>query len=350
MSQINLVVTLKLADERLQQLQSLDERLRVMALSPAQRRVYRSGQAIWFGYGEGSEPETEDEQEARQNLKSVLGRAEVVLTTPIIPPDILSLAPNLRWLQLTSAGADRLIDGQLMRSNVVVTTASGVHTVTAGELILGFILSFAKGLPTAMHAQRERKWSPRMPQELYGKTTGIVGIGAIGGGVARLAKAFGMRVVATRRSAAARTDNVPDVDELLQPSGLEQLLAQSDYVVVAAPLTAETRHLIGEKELAAMKRSGVIINIARGALIDEKALVRVLKEKQIAGAGLDVFEQEPLPPDSELWAMDNVIITPHMAGHTPIYMERVLELFHDNLRRYLGGERLRNLVDPARGY
>jgi D-2-hydroxyacid dehydrogenase (NADP+) len=181
-----------------------------------------------------------------------------------------------------------------------------------------------------------------------------VGLGAIGGYVAKLAKADGMRVLAIRRSArrraSGREEGIADVDELLLPSDLFYLLSEADYVVVAVPLTRESRGLIGMRELQAMRPTARLINISRGAVIDEAALVRALKEGWMAGAALDVFEQEPLPSDSELWGMENVILTPHISGGTPVYMERAVELFCDNLRRYLAGEPLRNAVDIKRGY
>jgi phosphoglycerate dehydrogenase-like enzyme len=167
--------------------------------------------------------------------------------------------------------------------------------------------------------------------------------------VARLSKAFGCRVIATRRSVTERTTS--DVcDELLPSSELPTLLAESDFVVLAVPLTKETRHLIGDTELRAMKSNAVLINIARGAIVDEPALLRALKEGWIAGAALDVFEQEPLPPESELWDMPNVIVSPHISGGTEIYNQRAAGIFCENLRRYLAGEKLMNLAVPARGY
>jgi len=156
-------------------------------------------------------------------------------------------------------------------------------------------------------------------------------------------------VIATRRSVTQRTPGEL-IDELLPPSELPALLADSDFVVLSVPLTKETRHLIGEAELRAMKPTGVLINIARGAVVDEAALVRALKEGWIGGAGLDVFEREPLPPESELWGMENVILSPHLSGGTEIYNQRAVGIFCENLRRYLAGERLLNLADAERGY
>ena len=189
---------------------------------------------------------------------------------------------------------------------------------------------------------------------------GIVGYGSIGREVGRLGKAFGMRVLALRRSAGQakegyasehtgdRAGAIPE--QFYTPDQLHQMLSRCDYVVVALPLTHETKHLVGEAELRAMKASAYLVNIARGAIVDEQALVRALREGWIAGAGLDVFEREPLPDDSPLWAMDNVLISPHVAGFTPRYDERATALFVENLGRYLSGEPLLNLVDKTRGY
>jgi phosphoglycerate dehydrogenase-like enzyme len=280
----------------------------------------------------------------------VLATTEVIFTNPVVPNDLVERAPNLRWLQLTSAGVDRLLDSPIVRSHVTVTTASGIHAVTISEYVMGAILAFAKGFPGAQRAQIEAKWAPYPPQELEGQTVGIVGMGAIGSRVAELARAFGMRVLAIRRSVEARADGGGPVDELLPPADLPYLLGQSDYVVIAVPLTPESTKMIGEAQLRAMKPSAVIVNISRGSVIDEQVLIRALKERWIAGAALDVFEREPLPSDSELWALDNVLLTPHISGGTPRYMERAIELFCENLRRYLDGEPLRNVVDVARGY
>ena len=235
-----------------------------------------------------------------------------------------------------------------------MTTASGIHATPISEYVIGAMLAFAKGFPKAFRAQQERAWRPFWPEEVEDKTVGVLGVGAIGARVVKLAKALDMRVLALRRSADRRLTGdeagLPGVDEMLPPSDLPYLLAESDYVVVALPLTPESRGLIREPELRAMKSNAVIVNIGRGAIIDEAALIRALKEGWIAGAALDVFQQEPLSAESELWGLDNVILTPHISGGTPRYMERAVGLFCDNLRHYLADDPLRNIVDPARGY
>jgi phosphoglycerate dehydrogenase-like enzyme len=354
MSEVNVVLTLGLPEELVTAIGQVSSRLRVVSLSWAQRRLYRGGRPVWWVYAEEREPREETEEEASASLTSILAEAEVLFTSTVIPPDIAGSAPKLRWVQITAAGVEGLLDSEFARSGVTLTSASGIHAVPIGEYVMGTMLAFAKGLPAAMRAQADRTWRPYLAEELHGKTVGILGLGAIGGYVAKLTKADGMRVLAIRRSIRRRTAGqkagIANVDELLPPSDLPYLLSQADYVVIAVPLTSESRGLIGEPELRSMRPTARLINISRGAVIDETALVRALKEGWIAGAALDVFEQEPLPPESELWGMDNVILTPHISGGTPVYMERAVELFCDNLRRYLAGEPLRNAVDLKRGY
>ena len=351
---VKVTLALPVADELQEMIRNADQRLEVTALTRAQRRVYRGGRPLWAGYPEPPRAEDESEEEARERLEPILRGTEVLLSNPIVPDDIVERAAGLKWLQLTSAGVDRLLDAPVVRSHVTVTTASGIHAVPISEFVIGAMLAFAKGLPRALRAQQDRAWRPYWPEELEAKTVGVLGIGAIGARVVELSRALGMRVLALRRSAEGRVkgngSGVMGADEVLGPEELPYLLAESDYVVVALPLTEETRTLIGEAELRAMKPSAVIVNIGRGAIIDEAALVRALKEGRIAGAALDVFQQEPLSRESELWGMDNVIVTPHISGGTPRYMERAVELFCHNLRRYVSEEALRNVVDPARGY
>ena len=354
MNELSVILAFGLPDELVTSIREVSPRLRVVRLSGGERRAYRSGKTIWYAYAEQRRPEKETDQEAEAGLARILTDAEVLFTSPLMPANITDRAPKLRWVQLTSAGVDRLLDGDLAKSGVTITTASGIHAVPIGEYVMGVMLAFAKGLPQAMRAQAERTWRPYLAEELYDKTVGIVGLGAIGGYVAKLAKADGMRVLALRRSTRSRSTGkgagLDDVDELLPLSDLPYLLSEADYVVIAVPLTAESRGLIGERELRAMKPTARIINIARGAIIDEAALVQALNEKWIGGAALDVFDHEPLPPESELWGMENVILTPHISGGTPVYMERAVELFCDNLRCYLAGEPLRNVVEVERGY
>jgi phosphoglycerate dehydrogenase-like enzyme len=349
----NVTLAIPVVDSLAEKIRGVSARLNIVALTRAQRHVYREGRPLWPGYYDPpprSAADEESEEEASERLATLLRETEVIFTNPIIPSDLVQRAPKLSWLQLTSAGVDRLLDSPIVRASVTVTTASGIHAVTISEYVMGAILAFAKGFPGAMRAQQERQWRPYPPQELEGQTVGIVGMGAIGSRVAELSSAFGMRVLAMRRSTKDRSPGEGPVDELLPAADLPYLLSESDYVVLALPLTAESTHLIGEAQLRAMKPSAVLVNIARGGVVDENSLIRALKERWIAGAALDVFEREPLPAESDLWSLDNILMTPHVSGGTPRYMERAVDLFCENLRRYLAGEALLNVVDPARGY
>jgi phosphoglycerate dehydrogenase-like enzyme len=272
------------------------------------------------------------------------------------PANLYDVAPNLRWLALPSAGAEIAITRGLVRpAGPVVTTASGVHAVSIGEHVFGMLLMWVRGWPEILDLQRrgewraQQGWPPLEPRELSGSTLGIVGLGAIGRSVARIGRAFGMHVLATHRSASAGERDA-DVDTLYPMSDLPALLAASDYIVLAAPATDETRHLIGAGELALLRPHAFLVNIARGSLIDESALIAALESRRIGGAGLDVFEREPLPPESPLWRLPNVILSPHVAGATDKYGQRLADLLIDNITRLRVGQPLRNVVDPGRGY
>lgn len=282
-----------------------------------------------------------------------------------LPSNALDLAPRLRWLQLHSAGANHLLDHPVMQSDVAITTVSGIHATPIAEYVFASILAFRWRVPLWTHCQREARW-PSGRWNLYARpelrdsTLGIVGYGSIGREVSRIGQTFGMRVLALRRTAGRAklgytTEHTGDAagaipTQFYAPDALQEMLAECDYVVVALPLTAETTHLIGLAELKALKPSAYLVNIARGPIVDEEALIHALRQGWIAGAGLDVFEQEPLPAGSPLWTMENVLISPHVAGFTPRYDERATTLFAENLGRYLSGEPLLNLVDKARGY
>ncbi len=289
---------------------------------------------------------------------------EILYGLPM-PPDLLDLAPDLRWLQLHSAGADHLQDHAVMDSDVAVTTTSGIHAVPIAEYVMASILAFRWRVPLWTRCQRDHhwpsgRWETYARPELRGSTIGILGYGSIGREVARLAQAFGMRVLALSRSGKRadrgyRQAGIGDPegeipDEIYRTEQMGELLPQCDYVVVALPLTSTTTHAIGEAELRAMKPGAYLVNIARGAIVDEEALVRALREGWIGGAGLDVFEEEPLPAGSPLWEMDNALVSPHVAGFTPRYDERAVALFAENLARYLEGEPLINALDKKQGY
>jgi phosphoglycerate dehydrogenase-like enzyme len=354
-NRVRVMIALPLEDSLIDAIRGVSDRLEVTALTRMQRHVYRNGRPLWAGYQERPALEDESEDEAKATLPPILEQAEVILTNPIVPDDILARAPALKWLQLTSAGVDRLFETETVQSGrIAVTTATGMHAVPISEYVIGAMIAFAKGFPRAMQAQAERQWRPYLAQELEDMTVGIVGVGAIGGRVAEVAKVLGMRVIAMRRTAGRRMTGAETgndcFDELLPPNDLEYLLRESDYVVLALPLTPQSHHLIGEEQLRMMKPTAVIVNIARGGVIDQEALIRALKTGTIQGAVVDVTDPEPLPPENELWTLPNVLITPHVSGGTPRYMERAVGVFMDNLGRYVAGKDLRNVVDVERGY
>jgi phosphoglycerate dehydrogenase-like enzyme len=284
----------------------------------------------------------------REELDALLAEAEVVFGLRL-PPNLISRAPKLKWVQVMSAGVERFLDADMMASPVTLTNASGIHAIPISEFVLGLMLMFVKEAPLCFQMKREKQWSRLTPEVLRSKTVGIAGLGSIGGEVAHLAKAFGMRVLAIRRT-AKRAGRVRYVDMLLPLAQLPKLLAESDFVVLALPFTPETGKFIGEKELRAMKSSAYLINIARGGVVDEEALIHALDEHWIAGAGLDVFATEPLPIDSRLWELPNVIFSPHISGGMVDYTERATEVFLKNLRRYLNGKKLLTVVDKKKGY
>ncbi len=289
---------------------------------------------------------TTDRQQIEANL------ADIEIAVKSFPYERIPQATNLRWIQQWGAGVDWLLrhPEATMLDRLTVTNGSGIHPVPITEHILGLILAFGRGLHTQIRQQTQRKWqSPTWDRlfELPGKTLLLIGVGAIGERTAEMATALGMRVLGVRRDPTVAAAGVA---EMYGPGALPQLLPQADIVVLTVPLTHETRNLIGEAELRLMKSTVCIINIGRGGTIDEAALIEALQEERIAGAGLDVVAVEPLPQESPLWAMENVIITAHYAGATPIYDERAMPIFLENLRRYVAGEPLHNVVDKQLGY
>ncbi len=259
---------------------------------------------------------------------------------------LVTQIPGLRWVHTISAGVDHLLFPELTVSDVVLTNASGVFNVPIAETVLAYMLAVVKRLPEFFEQQRSHRWHKLGLQELRGRTVGILGLGDIGSEVARLCRAFGMRVLGMVRH--PRSNQY--ADEVLPPDCLHDLLGRSDFVVITLPLTDETRGLIGRAELAAMKPDGWLINIARGAIVDEGALLEALRERRIGGACLDVFAEEPLPEDSPFWDLPNVILTPHNSWSSPHIQEREIELFLENLRRYVSGEPLLNVVNKQAGY
>jgi phosphoglycerate dehydrogenase-like enzyme len=286
------------------------------------------------------------------------------------PPREAGRAPRLTWVQLHMAGVNALYDHPLYtQSAITLTTSSGVHAATIAEYAITVLLALAHRVPTMVEWQRRGGWPPDaqrwplfVPTEVRGATLGVIGYGSIGRELARMATtAFGMRVLACKRDPSRRQDTgycapgTGDPDGRLPeawfpPEKLHDLLARSDVVVMAAPLTKETQAMLGADELAAMKPSAYFINVGRGATVDEGALAAALRARRLAGAAIDVFAQEPPPDGHPFYALDNVIVSPHVSGFLPSYDDRCAELFAENLRRYLRGTPLLNVVDRARGY
>jgi phosphoglycerate dehydrogenase-like enzyme len=334
-STLDVLVTMPFSDGQLERLRAVSPRLRVIRAEPA-RADYSRTDVLYAG----------------------------------APPRELDRAPNLKWVQLHMAGVDALAEHPLYTHSVIpLVTASGVHAATIAEYAITMLLALAHRVPRMVEWQTrggwppdEQRWPLFVPSEVRGATLGIIGYGSIGRELARMAKAaFAMTVLACKRDPAQRQDSgytLPGTgdpegrlpDAWLGPDGLPELLARADIVVMCAPLTAQTRRLVGARELGLMKSSAYLINVGRGASVDETALARALAERRIAGAAVDVFAQEPPPAGHPLYTLANVIVSPHVSGFLPSYDDKCTDLFAENLRRYLAGAPLLNLVDRARGY
>jgi phosphoglycerate dehydrogenase-like enzyme len=301
-----------------------------------------------------------------QQLAEVLSPETEILYTHTVPFDV-RLTPKLRWVQLDSAGVNLLHNTPLWKSDIPITSANGVHAVQIAEHVLTMLLAHAHHLPLAYRLQERAEWAsgPQLEAfvspEIRGKTLGILGYGAIGRQVARLAAACGMHILATKRRGQPATfdgwspvgtgDQDGSIPErFYNLDELHTLLAQCDAIVLALPLSKQTQYIIGKAELSSMQPHAFLINIGRGALIDQNALIMALQEQRLGGAALDVTDPEPLPADSPLWTMENVIITPHIAGLSAHYNDRIVDLLSENLRRYLTEKPLLNLVQRERGY
>ena len=289
----------------------------------------------------------------REEAEAMLPEADVVLGF-IVRPENLARARRLRWIHSTAAGVTGMLFPELVASDVVVTNASGLHADAMAEHALAMMLAFARKLHRARDWQQTREWAQAKTWEeapalgsLAGTTLGLVGLGAVGSAIAARARALGVRVLAVRRRPAA--DPAP-ADEQWPVSRLGEVLPRVDWLVIAAPQTPETERLIGREELALLRPGARLVNLGRGALVDEPALIEALRTGQIAGAALDVFEKEPLPPKSPLWNLPEVILTPHTSGLAPRLWERAMEQFSANLRRFLAGAPLENVVDKRAGY
>ena len=295
-----------------------------------------------------------------------IARTEVLYTTAYYPEP--EQAPKLRWIQMNSAGMNHALHHRIMQAeDIMVTSVSGVHATNMAHYCLMMMLMFNYKMRMALQLQERAEWPDNaperfMPVDMDEQTVGIVGYGSIGRELARLCAAMGMTVLASKRDLANTAEEnayaVPgvgdptgDIPDRIYPADTIAAMAKDcDYLVVAAPRTAATEHLIGEEVLSAMKDTAVLVNVSRGAIVDEKTLITALSSGVIAGAALDVFEEEPLPPTSPLWNLDNIVITPHISGFTRDYHQKAARVFKENLRRYLENRPLLNQLDRAKGY
>ncbi len=335
---IEVLVTVPFQETEIQELREVSPRLRVTAL-PA--------------------------REPGDIPKETWARTEVLYTDRILPPP--DQAPALRWVQFHWAGIDSLVDAPLLKkSDLMVTTLSGAAAPQMAEFALTIMLALGHRLPelAAMQIKSEwprDRWERFRPQELRNSTVGIIGYGSIGREIARLVRAFGATVLAAKRDVMHPADTGYIIPGLGDPGGdlfnrlypfqaIYSMVKECDFVIVVTPLTAETRGMIGASELAAMKPTAFLINMARGGVVDQNALLSALQERKIAGAALDVFNEEPLPPNSLFWKLPNVIVTPHIGGMSIHYNQRAVDLFTENLKRYLTGAPLYNRYDVQKGY
>ena len=277
--------------------------------------------------------------------------ADVVFMSELRAPQF-SAARRVRWIHSPAAGVGGMLSPELVASPVVLTNSRGLGATAIAEHVLAVTLAMLRRLPMVVAKQQARQWAqaeafgPPAPRTIAGSRVLVIGMGAIGGDVARHFVALGAQVTGLRRRAAHTHPSI----RIEPPDRLLSVLPDADIVVIAAPLTRETRSLIGERALAAMRRDALIVNVSRGKIIDQVALLAALAACTIGGAALDVFEHEPLPTESALWTMPNVLVTPHMAGFRAEHWDDVIALFSDNLRRFVEGRELRNVVDKAAGY
>jgi phosphoglycerate dehydrogenase-like enzyme len=290
----------------------------------------------------------------RDALRRLLPSADAAFT-PFVDRDIFGSLARLRWVQSPAVGVGSLMFPDLLASDVVITSARGIRARSIAEHVLGVTIALARRLPVAIRAQRDHRWAqdelegPDVDvRTLHGQRMGIVGLGSIGRALVEIAAPFGFRITGIRR----RADEPPPsgVEAVWPPDRLDDLLASSDVVVIAAPHTPDTKRLIGRREIDVVKRGALLVNVARGKLIDDEAVIDALRDGRLGGAALDVFTKEPLDPSSAYWDLPNVIVTPHVSGALRDYWTPLVALFSDNLRRFERGEPLMNVVDKAAGY
>jgi phosphoglycerate dehydrogenase-like enzyme len=277
-------------------------------------------------------------------VEAQIAGADALLTSQNIPLEPLARAARLRWVQLTAAGADRIVQSAHLSRRVRITRLTGTFGPRMAEYAFGYALAISQDVPRVLRQQQERRWQPFWPWWLLGRTLLLVGVGEIGRAAGGLGRAFGMRVIGVAR----QPRRVPGIDEVVSADRLRERLPEAHLVIVTVPATRATRGLLGPEEFAAMRDDAVFVNMGRGTVVQEPALVEGLRVGRPRWAVLDVFEREPLPAESPLWSLPNVIITPHLAG--PTLPEEAVDAFCENLARLRAGRRLRHLVQRARGY
>ncbi len=335
--EIWITCTLPVSAAAQERIRAVDERIRLHVLSRDAARRLNDPQR-----------EVDDPAAADEEVRAALAAAEIWFGFSWPEMKFPSTDGKLRWIQLASAGAEGLLNQQPPQ-HLQLTNSSGLAATPIGEWVLTFMLMHAKQMPLALDQQRNATWKRYRVTTLRDSTVAVIGLGAIGGEVARLSHAFGARVIATRRSAQPG-DSAEFVDALFPADALHEVLAQADYVALCVPGTNETRRLIGAAELAGMQPNAVLINIARGTVVDWGAMCDALRASNLAAVYTDVSDPEPLPPDDPSWQVPNLFITPHNSGNQPDYVDRAADLLIENLRRYLQSEPLANVVEPERGY
>jgi glyoxylate/hydroxypyruvate reductase len=344
LTRVNVLVASPLEPDLIQRIVAVDPRLEVS---------YRSELLGQPRYPADHFPPVNRTPEQVSEWSALLAAAEVLfdVDAPSMSSDLLTRAPHLRWIQASSSGVGQLVRRLgIVNSPVVVTNAAGIHAQPLAEFVLFAMLYFARRWPRMVAEQRAHHSERCAIETLEGKTLGIVGLGIVGRNVATLAKPLGLRIIGTRRSPGERDAAHLGVEAVYGQAGLPTLLEQSDYLVLSTPHTDETVGMVGRAQLACVKPTAVLINIARGSIVDEPALIEALQSGRLHGAALDVVAREPLSTDSPLWDLPNVLITPHSMSTALSENDRLTTLFCDNLRRYLADKPLRNVIDKVRGY
>ncbi len=340
---VRVLIASPLEPELVQRIQAVDARLEV---------VYRADLLAEQRYPGDHHPPIQRSPAQAAEWASLLAEAEVLFDVDAPSyADFPTRAPHVRWIQASSSGIGEWVRRlDIVDAPIVVSNAAGIHSAPLAEFVVFSMLYFARNWPRLAAEQRDHHWERCAIETLEGKTLGIVGLGNVGRAAARLAKPFGMRTIGMRRSPGAGEARVDSVDAEYGPDGLDRLLGDSDYVALCVPHTSETVGMLGAAEIASIKPGGVLINIARGSVVDEPAMIEALRSGRLRGAALDVVAHEPLPADSPLWDMPNVLITPHSMSTGVDENERLTTLFCENLRRYLANQPLHNVIDKARGY